>query len=147
MGAYFRYCRVLHYKVLALILCLLASVVSCGVKVQEVDAEQVMQGIYKARKAGSIASELKYYAKEEFKIVPFDEIEASLYSVVGSAGRLKKVKPLKPKVQKRNQLGKGLTSYLVLSYEVTYTHLTLLESYYFYGDSEKPKLVYLTLQL
>lgn len=120
---------------------------SCGVKVKEDEAEQVMQGIYKARKRGNIAGELKYYAKKEFKIVPFEEVEASLYSVIGQAGRLKKVKPLKPRVQKRNQLGKGLTTYLVLSYEVTYTHLTLLESYYFYGDSEKPKLVYMTLQL
>lgn len=144
MGVYY---RMLHYRVLGLIFCLLVSVVSCGVKVKEEDAEGVMQAIYKARKMGNITSELKHYAKKEFKIVPFADIESSLYSVIGSAGRLKKVKPLKPKVQKRNQLGKGLTSYLVLSYEVTYTHITLLESYYFYGDSEKPKLVYLTLQL
>lgn len=126
---------------------LFTGISACGVKVREDDAERVMQGIYKARKTGSIASELKYYAKKDFKIVPFEEVESTLYSIIGQAGRLKKVKPLKPRVQKRNQLGKGLTSYLVLSYEVTYTHLTLLESYYFYGKSEKPKLVYMTLQL
>ncbi|MGH1441628.1 MAG: hypothetical protein ACRBBR_16055 [Cellvibrionaceae bacterium] len=139
------------YQRYACLMCLLILVVmgsvSCGVKVKEDDAEQVMQGIYKARKRGNIAGELRFYARKEFKIVPFEEVEATLYSVIGQAGRLKKVKPLKSKVQKRNQLGKGLTTYLVLSYEVTYTHLTLLESYYFYGDSEKPKLVYMTLQL
>lgn len=136
-----------RYYLYFCVLCLLLGLVSCGVKVKESDAEKVMQAIYKARKSGSIASELKYYARKDFKIVPFPEVESTLYSVIGQAGRLKKIKPLKSKVQKRNQLGKGLTSYLVLSYEVTYTHLTLLESYYFYGDSEKPKLVYMTLQL
>jgi len=133
--------------VFGLSILMVVGTVSCGVKVKEDDAEQVMQGIYKARKRGSIGSELKYYARKDFKIVPFADVEATLYSVIGQAGRLKKVTPLKPRVQKRNQLGKGLTSYLVLSYEVTYTHLSLLESYYFYGDSEKPKLVYMTLQL
>lgn len=147
MGVYCRYYRMLNCKVLVLIFCLLVNAVSCGVKVKEEDAEGVMQAIYKARKMGNIASELKHYAKKEFEIVPFEDIESTLYSIIGSAGRLKKVKLLKSKVQKRNQLGKGVTTYLVLSYEVTYTHLTLLESYYFYGASEKPKLVYLTLQL
>lgn len=126
---------------------ILSQLLSCSVKVQEDDAEKVMQKIFKARKQGSIASELKHYDKQAFKIVPFDEVVATLYSIIGSAGDLKKIRPLKSKIQKRNQLGKGLTQYLVLSYEVTYTHLTLLESYYFYGDSETPKLVYMTLQL
>lgn len=124
-----------------------SGLVSCSVKVKEDDAEKVMQKIFKARKQGSIASELRHYDKNGFKIVPFEEVVATLYSVIGSAGELKKIKPLKSKVQKRNQLGKGLTQYLVLSYEVNYEHLSLLESYYFYGDSEKPKLVYMTLQL
>ena len=106
-----------------------------------------MDQIYKERKRGNIAGELRYYARKDFKIVPFDEVETTLYSVVGRAGQLKSIEPLKPRVQQRNQLGKGLVKYLIMAYEVTYENMTLLESYYFYGDSEKPKLVYMTLQL
>lgn len=136
-----------HLVIYTLSLVLLLGLSACSVKVKEEDAEKVMQSIFKERKRGNLAGEMRYYAQDEFKIVPFEEVESTIYSVIGSAGRLKKIKALKPKVQKRNQLGKGLTTYLVLSYEVTYSHLTLLESYFFYGDSEKPKLVYLTLQL
>lgn len=119
----------------------------CSVKVQEEDARAVMDLIYKARKTGNIAGELRYYARKDFKIVPFAEVESTLYNVVGGAGRLKNVKPLGAKTQKRNQLGDGLVTYLVLSYEVTYSNMTLLENYFFLGSSEKPKLVYMTLQL
>ena len=106
-----------------------------------------MKKIYEARKQGSITRELKYYAKKDFKIVPFEEVESSLYTIIGSAGRFKSVKPLKTRTQQRNQLGEGLVKYMILSYEVTYSNMTLLESYYFLGSSETPKLVYMTLQL
>ncbi len=36
---------------------------------------------------------------------------------------------------------------MVLSYEVTYSRMTLYESYYFLAKSEVPELVYVTLQL
>jgi hypothetical protein len=136
----------LFSKIFALLIigCLVAA---CGVKVQEEDAQKYMNAIYKERKRGNIAGELRYYAKKDFKIVPFDEIESSLYSILGTAGYLKKVNKLKARTQKRNQLGKGMVTYLILSYEVEYSNMTLLESYYFYGPSEKPKLVYVTLQL
>ncbi|MGH1487370.1 MAG: hypothetical protein ACRBCI_14240 [Cellvibrionaceae bacterium] len=137
--------RTINYLCLMLVLTL--PLVGCGVKVQEKDAKAVMDAIYKARKKGSIASELKHYAKKDFKIVPFVEVESSLYSIIGSAGRLKSVKPLKVRTQRRNQLGEGLITYMILSYEATYSNMTLLESYYFLGSSEKPKLVYMTLQL
>lgn len=123
------------------------SLIACGVKVQEKDAKAVMEKIYKARKKSSIRSELKYYAKKDFKIVPFDEVASTLYSVIGGAGRLKSIKPLKTRTQRRNQLGEGLINYMILFYEVTYSNMTLLESYYFLGSSKKPKLVYMTLQL
>jgi hypothetical protein len=132
---------------IAPLLVLTLLTLSCGVKVQEEDAQVYMNAIYKERKRGNIAGELRFYAKKDFKIVPFEEIESSLYTIIGRAGHLKKIKALKPKTQKRNQLGEGLVTYLIMSYEVEYSNMTLLESYYFLGSSEKPKLVYVTLQL
>jgi hypothetical protein len=137
--------KIFSYFCLALVLSL--SLSGCGVKVSEEDASAVMQKIYKARKKGNIASELRHYAKDDFKIVPFAEVESSLYTILGRAGRLKSIKPLNVKSQRRNQLGEGLVTYLVFTYEVTYSNMTLLETYYFLGSSEKPKLVYMTLQL
>ncbi len=133
--------------VIGLALLLMLGVVSCGVKVQEQDAKRVMKVIYKARKNSDITKELKYYAKKDFKIVPFDEVKGRLQAVLARAGRLKKVKALETKTQRRNQLGDGLVTYMILSYKVTYTNMTLEESYYFLGSSKKPKLVYMTLQL
>lgn len=130
-----------------LIIAVLLSLSGCSVKVKEQDAQALMEDIYKARKKGSIAREIQYYAKKDFKIVPFEEVESTLYSVIGAAGRLQHIKPLKTKTQQRNQIGEGLVKYLILSYEVTYTNTTLTESYYFLGSSEIPKLVYMTLQL
>ena len=106
-----------------------------------------MEKIYKARKKGSVRAELKHYAKNDFKIVPFEEVQGTLYTVMERAGRLKSIKPLKTRTQRRNQLGEGLITYMILSYEVTYSNMTLLENYYFLGSSKKPKLVYMTLQL
>jgi hypothetical protein len=34
----------------------------------------------------------------------------------------------------------------VLSYEATYANTTINEAYYFLGESETPKIVYITLQ-
>jgi uncharacterized protein with ParB-like and HNH nuclease domain len=130
-----------------LIASLAILVMSCGIKVKEHDAEAVMQNIYKARKAGNMSRELAYYAKKDFEIVSFNEVEEGLRTAISHAGKLKTVKQLETKTQNRNQLGKGLVKYLILSYEVTYANMTLLESYYFLGSSEQPKLVYLTLQL
>lgn len=132
---------------LPILLALAGLLFCCSIKVSEEAAQVVMDQIYKERKRGNIAGELRYYAREDFKIVPFEEVEGTLYAVIGRAGKLKSIKPLKHRTQQRNQLGKGLVKYLIMSYEVTYTNMTLLESYYFYGDSEKPKLVYMTLQL
>ena len=123
-----------------------SALFSCSVKLNEDSAHLLMEKIYKERKVGSFYKEFKYYAKDEFKIVPFDEIEQSLRSVVGGAGRFKSAKHLKTKVSRRNQIGEGLISYVVLTYEAKYANMSLEESYYFLGSSEIPKLVYLTLQ-
>ncbi len=132
---------------IGLALLLLSGVVSCGIKVQEQDAKRVMKAIYKARKNSDITKELRYYAKKDFKIVPFDEVKGRLQAILGRAGQLKKVKALETKTQRRNQLGDGLVTYMILSYKVTYTNMTLEESYYFLGSSKQPRLVYMTLQL
>ena len=118
----------------------------CGIKLNEDSAHGVMEKIYIARKKGSFYKEFTYYAKADFKIVPFEEVESTLRTVIGGAGRFKSATLMSAKVSRRNQLGKGLVSYLVLTYEATYGHLVLHESYYFLGSSEIPKLVYMTLQ-
>jgi hypothetical protein len=136
------------YKVIFIVVALtiLTGVMSCGMKLEEESANYVMENIFKARKSGSFYKEFSFYAKTEFKIVPFDDIESTLRTVVGGAGRFKKAKYLSTKKSRRNQIGEGLIAYMVLSYEVSYTHATIIESYYFLGDSETPKLVYMTLQ-
>lgn len=119
----------------------------CGVKLDEDRAQALMDQVYKARKQGSITRELRYYAKDDFEIVDYDEVRDSLIHIMARTGSVKSIKPLKSKIQNRNQLGKGMVKYLLLSYEVTYENMTLLETYYFLANSEEPKLVYMTLQL
>lgn len=123
------------------------SLNGCGIKIDEKDAQSHIQAIYKVRKSGNVSRELTYYAKDDFTMVPFEQMKTRLYNVVGRAGRLKKVKPLTSKTQNRNQLGKGTVRYLILSYEAVYAKMTIIESYYFLGSSEKPKLVYMTFEM
>ncbi len=118
----------------------------CGVKLEERAIDPFMEQLYKARKSGSFYKEFTLYAKNDFKIVPFDEVENTLRLVVGGAGRFKKAKHLHTKISRRNQLGEGFISYMVATYEVTYSNTTLTESYFFLASEEKPKLVYMTLQ-
>jgi len=131
----------------ALLIMLFSSLMSCGVKISEDSAHALMEKIYKARKSGSFYKEFSYYAKKDFKIVPFIEVEHTLRTVIGSAGRFKSAKHLKTKTSRRNQIGEGLISYMVLSYEATYSKMTIEETYYFLGSSKTPKIVYLTQQL
>lgn len=119
---------------------------SCGVKLEEDAAHSVMKNIYAARKKGSFYKEFRYYDKESFKTVPFNDIAITLKTVVGGAGRFKSAKHLSTRISRRNQINEGLMSYMVLTYQVKYTHLELTESYYFLGSDEKPRLVYMTLQ-
>ena len=135
-----------RYTKLLLSVFLWMALVACSVKVQEEEAKQLVEAIYKARKSGKADSEFQYYAKSDFTIVPFEEVKDSMKNVLDHAGTLKSVSFLTARVQKRNQLGQGLVQYLVLSYKVIYTKATLEEDYYFYGDSEKPKLVYVVLK-
>jgi hypothetical protein len=119
---------------------------SCGVKLEEDAAHGVMGKIYAARKKGSFYKEFRYYDKESFKIVPFNDVVITLKTVVGGAGRFKSAKHLSTKISRRNQINEGLISYMVLTYKVKYARLELTESYYFLGSDEKPRLVYMTLQ-
>jgi len=128
------------------ICCLSLFIVSCGVNLDEDLAHGVMKKIYEARKKGSFYKEFKLYDKKYFKIVPFNDVAITLKAVVGGAGRFKKAQHLRTKVERRNQISEGLISYMVLTYEVEYTRFSLTESYYFLASSEKPKLVYMTLQ-
>ena len=125
-------------------MCLLTS---CAVKVDEDQAHMLMEKIYKARKDGSFYKEFTLYAQDEFAIVPFAEVANTLRTVIGSAGRFISAKHLHTKVSRRNQLGKGLVSYLVLTFAVKYSNRVMEEAYYFAGDSTLPKIVYITLQL
>lgn len=128
------------------LLVVISLLLGCGVKLKEESAHHVMGKLYEARKKGSFYKEFTLYAKDEFKMVPFDEVESTLRTVVGGSGRFKSAKHISTKISRRNQLGEGLISYMVLTYEATYTNATLTEAYYFLGDSKIPKLVYMTLQ-
>jgi hypothetical protein len=131
---------------LSLVCCLALALFSCGTKLDENLAHGVMKKIYEARKKGSFYKEFRYYDKESFKIVPFNDVAITLKTVVGSAGRFEKANHLSTKVVRRNQISEGLISYMVITYEVEYARLSLTESYYFLASSEKPSLVYMTLQ-
>lgn len=134
-------------KILLLVLMIaMVSIIGCGVKLEESQVHAVMEKLYKARKRGSFYKEFKLYSKEDFKIVPFEEVETTLRLVVTGAGDFKKAKHLHTKVSRRNQLGEGLINYLVATYEVVYSNETLIESYFFLASEETPKLVYMTLQ-
>lgn len=128
------------------LLVLTLPLASCGIKLNEENAHRLMEKIYKARKSGSFYKEFKLYAQHDFEIVPFEEVEGTMRTIIGRAGRFKSAKLLSEKVSRRNQLGKGLVKYLVLTYEATYSNLVLEESYYFQGESKIPKMVYVTLQ-
>ncbi|MFT5116730.1 MAG: hypothetical protein ACI9NY_000253 [Kiritimatiellia bacterium] len=133
-------------RALLLILSTIVFLTSCGVKVKEKSAHYLMEKVYQARKSRNFRQEFSLYAKKDFKIVPFEDIEYSLRAVVSGAGRFKSAKHLSTNISRRNQLGEGLVKYMVLSYEATYAHVTINESYYFLGESETPKIVYMTLQ-
>ena len=128
------------------LLVLLPLLSSCGVKLEEESAHTVMKNIYAARKKGSFYKEFRYYDKESFKIVPFNDVAITLKTVVGGAGRFRSAKHLSTRISRRNQINEGLISYMVLTYQVKYSHLELTEAYYFLGSDEKPRLVYMTLQ-
>ncbi|MFT6102274.1 MAG: hypothetical protein ACJA2B_000716 [Candidatus Endobugula sp.] len=128
------------------ICCLSLLLVSCGVNIDEDLAHGVMKKIYDARKKGSFHKEFKLYDKESFKIVPFNDVAITLKAVVGGAGRFKKASHVSTKIERRNQIREGLVSYMVLTYNVEYSRFSLSESYYFLGSSEKPIIVYMTLQ-
>ena len=119
---------------------------SCGVKLEEDSAHEVMKSIYEARKKGSFYKEFRYYDKESFKIVPFNDVAITLKTVVGGAGRFRSAKHLSTRISRRNQINEGLISYMVLTYQVKYSNPDLTEAYYFLGGDEKPRLVYMTLQ-
>ena len=131
-------------------LCVIALITpllfSCGVKLEEDAAHGVMKNIYAARKKGSFYKEFRYYDKNSFKIVPFNDVVMTLQTIVGGAGRFKSAKHLSTRISRRNQINEGLISYMVLAYQVQYAHLELTESYYFLASDEKPRLVYMTLQ-
>jgi len=125
---------------------IVVTLVACGVKLDKNLAYGVMEKIYEARKKGSFYEEFSNYDKDSFKLVPFDDIAVTLKAVVGSAGRFKKANHKSTKVIRRNQISEGLIRYVVLTYEVEYARLSTTESYYFLASSEKPSLVYMTLQ-
>lgn len=131
---------------LLLLVMLIPFISSCGVKLEEDAAHNVMKKIYEARKKGSFYKEFRYYDKKSFKIVPFNDVVITLQTVVGGAGRFKSAKHLSTRVSRRNQINEGLISYMVLTYQVKYSHLELTEAYYFLASDEKPRLVYMTLQ-
>jgi hypothetical protein len=131
---------------LSLVCCLALALVSCGTKLDENLAHGLMKKIYEARKKGSFYKEFRYYDKESFKIVPFNDVAITLKTVVSGAGRFKKASHVSTKIERRNQIREGLVSYVVLTYDVEYSRFSLTESYYFLASSEKPKLVYMTLQ-
>jgi hypothetical protein len=129
-----------------LLMFLIPSLFSCGVKLEENSAHDVMKNIYAARKKGSLYNEFRYYDKKSFKIVPFNDVSITLQAVVDGAGRFKSAKHLSTRIARRNQIKEGLISYMVLTYQVKYAHLELTEAYYFLASDEKPRLVYMTLQ-
>jgi len=131
---------------LLLFVMLIPFISSCGVKLEEDAAHNVMKKIYEARKKGSFYKEFRYYDKESFKIVPFNDVVITLQTVVGGAGRFKSAKHLSTRISRRNQINEGLISYMVLTYQVKYSRLELTEAYYFLASDEKPRLVYMTLQ-
>lgn len=145
--SYLAFLPVKQSCLVAVLLALVLPLSSCGIKLSEDSALHVMEKIYKARKKGSFRQEFKHYAVNDFEIVPFEEVEGTLRAIVGRAGRFKSATLLSSKVSRRNQLGKGLVNYLVLTYEATYSNMVLEESYYFQGESEIPKMVYMTLLL
>ena len=133
-------------KTIGFILALSLFLPACGIKVKEPEAQAVMRAIFKARKSGNVDRELRYYAKKEFNIVPYSVIEEKVQNLNGHTGNLQKVTLLKTRIENRNELGKGLMKYMILSYNVKYSRMTLTESYYFLGSSAKPKLVYVSFQ-
>lgn len=135
--------KIVNYSLVGLTMLMMSA---CGVNLDEDLAHEVMKNIYDARKKGSIYKEFKFYDKELFKIVPFNDVAMTLEMVVGGAGKFKSAKHLSTKISRRNQINEGLISYMVLSYHVEYARLSLTESYYFLASSEEPKLVYMTLQ-
>ena len=137
---------ILRFLLIALLALSTLFLSACGVKLDESAIEPFMEQLYKARKTGSFYKEFTLYAKDDFKIVPFEEVENTLRLVVGGSGRFKKARHIHTKISRRNQLGEGLISYVVATYEVTYSNTTLTESYFFLASEEKPKLVYMTLQ-
>ncbi|ODS24117.1 hypothetical protein AB835_05130 [Candidatus Endobugula sertula] len=132
--------------IIVFLLLITFPLLNCSVKLDESNARKLMEDVFKARKAGSFRKEFTLYAKEDFEIVPFEEVSGTLQTIVASAGRFKSAKHRQTKISRRNQLGKGLVNYVVLTYLVTYSNMQLEESYYFVGESTVPKLVYLTLQ-
>lgn len=129
-----------------LIFLIVPYLTACGVKIDEEQAYSVMNNIYEARKKGSFYKEFKQYDKENFKIVPFDDVAITLKTVVGGAGQFLLAKHVSTRTVRRNQISEGLITYVVFTYEVKYSRLSLTESYYFLASSEKPSLVYMTLQ-
>ncbi|MGS2718334.1 hypothetical protein ACVBE9_09195 [Eionea flava] len=129
-----------------LLLIIVPGLVSCGVNLDEEKAYGVMDNVYEARKRGSFYKEFKNYDKDEFKIVPFEDVAITLKTVIGGAGQFLLAKHISTRTVRRNQISEGLISYVVFTYEVKYSRLSLTESYFFLASSETPKLVYMTLQ-
>lgn len=126
---------------------LLPLLIGCGVKLEEGKALKVMDNIFKARKYQNIDQELGYYHAKGFEIIPFNEHEDTLRSVMSQVGSYKSRTHVGTRTQNRNQLGKGLVKYKIITYEVAYSRMTLTENYFFLAATEKPQLVYATFQM
>lgn len=129
-----------------IVLFITSWLIACGVNLDKERAYGVMDNIYEARKRGSFYKEFKNYDKDGFKIVPFHDVATTLRTVVGGAGQFLSAKHISTRTVRRNQISEGLISYVVFTYEVKYSRISLTESYFFLASSEKPKLVYMTLQ-
>lgn len=122
------------------------SVAGCGVKLDEYRAKIVMENIFKARQKGDLKEELKYYAEKHFTIVSFGELEKKLNKILPNNGQYLSRKHIGTRNKNESQLGQGLVKYVLVAYQVTYSKVQLIETYYFLANSEAPKLVYATFQ-
>lgn len=122
------------------------SLTGCGVKLDEYHAKIVMENIFKARQSGDLKEELKYYAENDFTIVSFKELEKKLNTILPSNGQYLSRKHIGTRNKNETQLGQGIVKYVLVAYQVTYSKVQLIETYYFLASSEAPKLVYATFQ-